>query len=182
TVLIRELLSQRPIKELSLSGVFRIRRNQNRRSEVPVSYSLRLLEDQWQSVYQAASTTTQGSEQFTVIHRGLEPNRYWLMQTSLDGSKTNTLDLTNSEAAVPFAGTDFWLTDLGLEFLHWPAQRLVKDAKITMRLGRPCKVLESTNPRPAEGAYSRVLSWIDAEMGSLIYAEAYDSRNKRFKV
>ena len=83
---------------------------------------------------------------------------------------------------MPFAGTDFWLTDLGLEFLHWPQQRLVKDAKITMRLGRPCKVLESTNPRPVEGVYGRVISWIDSELGNLIYAEAYDVQNKRYKV
>ena len=92
------------------------------------------------------------------------------------------MSLSGEEAAVSFAGSDFWLTDLGMEFLHWPEQRLVRDAKITMRLGRPCKVVESKNPRPAEGAYSRVVSWIDSELGNLIYAEAYDLQNKRYKV
>ena len=37
-------------------------------------------------------------------------------------------------------------------------------------------------PHARSGTYSRVVSWIDSEQGSLIYAEAYDLQNKRFKV
>ena len=70
------------------------------------------------------------------------------------------------------------LADLGLEFLHWPEQRLVKNE---MRRGRSCKVLESTNPQPGKGAYSRVRSWIDSESAQLIRAEAYDSENRLLK-
>jgi hypothetical protein len=86
--------------------------------------------------------------------------------------------LTGPRANRPFAGSVFWLSDLGLEFFHWPEQRLIK---YEMRHSRSCRVLESRQaPPPAEG-YSRVLSWIDVETGGLISAEAYDPRNKLLK-
>ena len=49
-------------------------------------------------------------------------------------------------------------------------------------MGRPCKVLESVNPHPEKGSYARVLSWIDAEMNSLIRAEAYDPNGRQMKL
>jgi hypothetical protein len=180
--LVQNLLSQRPTKELFLAGIFKISHSGGRRSEVPVKYALRLAQDHWESVYQTAPTPSFGPEQLIVIHRPDQPNGYSFTQISLDGLKTNSMSLTGAEANVSFADSDFWLTDLGMEFLHWPEQRLVRNAKITMRLGRPCKVLESTNPTPAESTYGRVVSWIDSELGNLIYAEAYDFQNKRFKV
>jgi hypothetical protein len=78
----------------------------------------------------------------------------------------------------PFAGTDFWLADLGMEFLHWPSSALLRKE---MRRGRSCKVLESTNPQLGKGAYGRVRSWIDSESAQLIRAEAYDSENRLLK-
>jgi hypothetical protein len=82
---------------------------------------------------------------------------------------------------VPFANSDFWLADLGLEFLHWPEQRIVQEARIKMRKGRPCKVLESINPRPGAAGYTRVRSWIDAEKMQPILAEAYAPDNTLIK-
>jgi len=180
--LIEHLLDQRPAKELSLQGVFKIRYSDGHRGDIPVKYSIRLREDHWESVYQTSATASFGPEQLVILNRGEQPGRYLFTQITRDGSRTNVMDMTGPEAGVSFAGSDFWLTDLGLEFLHWPEQRLVRDAKITMRLGRSCKVLESTSPVPAEGTYRRVVSWIDSELGNLIYAEAYDLQNKRFKV
>jgi len=180
--LVHQLLSQWPAKNLFLEGVFKIRHSNGRRTDVPVKYSLRLAENDWQSVYQTAPSQGLGRELLIVVHQADQPNRYLFTQVSADGARTNSMNLTGAEAALSFAGSDFWLTDLGMEFLHWPQQRLVRDAKITMRLGRPCKVLESTNPALAEGTYRRVVSWIDSELGHLIYAEAYDLQNKRYKV
>ena len=51
-----------------------------------------------------------------------------------------------------------------------------------MRFGRPCKVLESTNPQPTPQSYAKVVSWIDSETGALIRAEAYDSQKKLYKI
>ena len=90
--------------------------------------------------------------------------------------------LNGEQATIPFAGTDFWLSDLGLDFLHWPKQRLIRYDKPAMRNTRPCKVLESLNPNLAEKNYARVVSWIDAEYGGVIAADAYDSKGKKFKI
>jgi hypothetical protein len=79
---------------------------------------------------------------------------------------------------IPFAGSDFWVADLGLEFLHWPTQRLLRKE---IRRGQGCDVLESVNPQPAPGAYSRVVSWVDRDTDGIINAEAYDSKGKLLK-
>jgi hypothetical protein len=78
---------------------------------------------------------------------------------------------------VPFAGSDFWLADLGYEFLHWPKQAVLKN---DMRHSRACKVLESSNPTP--GTYSRVVCWITVEKPHApVHADAYDATGTRFK-
>jgi hypothetical protein len=183
--LVQELLAQRPVKELAIEGVLKLRDDRKgRRSEVPMRYSIQLDQENnaWRSVYEAEPHPPYGPERLIVHHQPDQPNRYEFIQTSPDGQQTNAMVLTGNEAALPFAGSDYWLSDLGMEFLHWSDQRLVRDAKITMRLGRPCRVLASYNPFPAAGNYARVVSWIDAELGNLIYAEAYDLQGKRFKV
>ena len=81
----------------------------------------------------------------------------------------------------PFAGSDFWLVDLGLDFLHWPQQRVIRKQ---MRKNLFCDVLESTNPHPAPGAYSRVVSWIAVNRPEeivVVHADAYDSNDKLLK-
>ena len=88
--------------------------------------------------------------------------------------------LSGEQAMVPFAGSDFWLADFGFEFLQWPQQRLLK-IKNAMRKGRPCRVLESTNPQPTKDGYSRVVSWIDRETDGLILADAYGPDGKVLK-
>jgi hypothetical protein len=79
----------------------------------------------------------------------------------------------------PFAHSDFWLCDLGLEFFHWPEQKILKKEN---RRSRVCNVLESTNPNPSTNGYSRVVSWIDSESGGIVHAEAFDAQNKLLKI
>ncbi|MGD0087807.1 MAG: outer membrane lipoprotein-sorting protein [Verrucomicrobiota bacterium] len=78
----------------------------------------------------------------------------------------------------PFAGSDFWIADLGLDFFHWPEQKILKHE---MRRGRACQVLESTNPDPTPAGYSRVVSWIDNETLGIVQAEAYDAKGDLLK-
>jgi hypothetical protein len=79
---------------------------------------------------------------------------------------------------IPFGGSDFWAADLGLEFIHWPDQKLLKKV---VRSSRGCSVLESTNPGPATNGYSRVVSWIDSESLGPLHAEAYDAKGNLLK-
>ena len=80
----------------------------------------------------------------------------------------------------PFGGSDFWIADLGLEFFHWPLQKVLPKTT-NLKRGRDYTLLESTNPNPATNGYSRVLSWIDKETGGILEAEAYDFNGKLLK-
>ena len=35
-------------------------------------------------------------------------------------------ELSGDGTMIPFVGSDFWLGDLGLEFFHWPEQKVLK--------------------------------------------------------
>lgn len=81
----------------------------------------------------------------------------------------------------PFAGSDFWIVDLGLDFLHWPQQRVLRKQ---MRKGLSCDVLQSVLPHPVSGGYSRVVSWIAINRPEdivIVHAEAFDTRDKLLK-
>ena len=80
-----------------------------------------------------------------------------------------------------FGNSDFWYADLGLEFFYWPEQTILTNAKIKMRKGISCFVLESRRPDDDGTGYNRVRSWISREHGGLIYAEAYTPEGKHLK-
>ena len=70
---------------------------------------------------------------------------------------------------LPFAGSDFWLTDLGLEFLDWPEQLLTRRE---IKRSNACSVLESRNPSPPSDGYSRIVSWIGNDTGGILLAKS----------
>ena len=177
--LVRELISQRPTESMELYGVFKMRDGAGQRSEVPVKYSIKAGAPSWQGIYETQATAQTRAEKLIVIQTPGQSNRYLLAQAEGPASSyPDPVVLTNASAVIPLAGSDFWVVDLGLEFLYWPRQQLVKKE---MRKGRACKVVESINPHPAADAYSRVLSWLDTETGGLIRAEAYDQDNRLLK-
>ncbi|HEY6167556.1 MAG TPA: outer membrane lipoprotein-sorting protein [Verrucomicrobiae bacterium] len=170
-----ELLAQQPAENSNVPAVLKIRSDDGERAEVPVRLRTELLDDRtWRAIYEATPAGANGGTILNVTRRANGPNEYTL--STKGGHDATPLD----HAAIfqPFAGSDFSPADLGLEFLHWPEQRVLKHE---MRRGRPCKVLESGNPSPAGDAYVRVLSWIDSETGGLLRAEAYDARRKLMK-
>jgi hypothetical protein len=180
--LVRDILSQTPEKPVRLEGVLKIREPSGKRSEVPLQYSIVPEAEGWRGIYETRSTPWRGAERLIILHRSDQPNQYIYSPSGKPGEAPKpAVPLQGGGAALPFAGSDYWLIDLGLEFLHWPEQRLVRDATIKMRMGRPCKVLESTHPNPSAGGYSRVLSWLDAENGAPIYAEGFNAKGDRIK-
>ena len=69
------------------------------------------------------------------------------------------------------------LADLGLEFLHWPQQRVLR---YEMRRSKSCEVLESLNPQPVPGGYARVVSWVITESPhGIVHAAAYAAGRAR---
>jgi len=177
-----ELRLMRPTENLEVKGFLKIRDADGRRIKVPFNYRFISADQSWQSIYEIEAGGRGPAERVAVAHTEGGPNRYWHSRTNgTPGSAAGPVALAGDEAMVPFANSDFWLADLGLEFLHWPEQRIVHEAKIKMRKSRPCNVLESINPRPNAAGYTRVRSWIDAKTGGVILAEAYGPDNKLMK-
>jgi hypothetical protein len=180
--LITEMHSRVPERATAVYGTMRIREGR-RVTEVPLKYTVVPDAAGWRGIYQTQPAGDRIAEELTIVYRPGEPNTYIHQRHApLASGQPEPRTLTGEEAFVPFASSDYWLADLGMEFFHWPMQRLVRDARITMRKGRACKVIESTNPNPAGTGYSRVVSWVDAEYLVPIYAEAFDQAGKRFKL
>jgi hypothetical protein len=172
-----DLRNQKPSENTEVTGILKMRDAQGKRTESVLRFRTVLGGKSWDAIYEVQPTSERVAEKLIVVHEETGPNRYSLAQ-----AKSKDAALPDPAVCVqlmaPFARSDLWIADLGLEFFHWPAQRLTTNE---MRRGRACKVLESLNPQPAPGAYARVLSWVDAETDGLLRAEAYDSSNKLWK-
>ena len=168
--LVQKLRAMTPAENSSVSGVLKIRDREGTTREVPVSCQVVGGSNIWKVTYQAK---VEGSaETLTIVHSAGQANEY--LYTKPGASEPQKLN--GQQAMIPFAGSDFWLADLGLEFLHWPKQRLLKTE---MRKSRWCNVLQSDNPGKA--GYARVVSWLDKESGGPIIAEGYNSAGKLLK-
>jgi hypothetical protein len=173
-----DLCNQAPGQDFSTSGLFKTREASGRRLQQHVSLKTIASSNSWQAVYEAGPSAAQITAKLIIIHHSDAPNEYLLARSGPDGHLSNPAAIAPAQAMIAFAGTEFWLTDLGMDFFHWPDQKIIKRE---MRKSRPCKVLESTNPNPVVGSYARVRSWIDNETGGLIRAEAYDASRKLLK-
>ena len=179
--MVAELLAQKPEQNATNTGRARIRDAVGKERDIPMRFEITSTPTNWVSVYETlASEGGPGSMRLTVIHTDARPNQYQLIDHAGAGA-TNGVpkELTPDQTMRPFAGSDFWVADLGLEFLHWPRQRLLKKE---MRHSKSCEVLESINPRPVPGGYARVVSWIIIEKPhGLLHADAYDAQGELLK-
>lgn len=180
-----ELRAQWPTDNLLQAGWLKMRDAKGNRATVPIRFEVIVTATNWMSIFTAFSSNALFStEQLCVVHSCDCPGQYnWTRTNTHHGQQSAPIDgqqisWTGARWQYAFAGSDFWAVDLGLEFLCWPGQRLLKRE---MRRSRMCNVLESTNPAPAPDGYSRVVSWIDTETGGLVRAEAYDAHNRLLK-
>ena len=179
--LVAKLLARKPEQNTTNTGWVRIRDAAGEEREIPVRFEVTSTSTNWVSVYETLPSAKRlGGVKLTVIHSGDRPNRYELTEPAGTGATNSvTRQLAPDQIMIPFAGSDFWVADLGLEFLHWPHQRLLKKE---MRRSKSCKVLESVNPAPFPGGYSRVESWIMIEgPHGVVHADAYDARGEVLK-
>lgn len=176
--LVADILSQKPAHSLTNAGVLTIRESRKKVTRIPIEFAVVVTSTNWSSIYSAKMADTNSFTRFTVVHPDGGPTSYFVTSSSRVSQTNQPLELKPVELMTPFAGSDFWLADLGLEFLNWPEQRVVRSE---MKRSRSCRVLESTNPQPASGRYSRVVSWIDNESGGIVHADAYDANGKWMK-
>jgi hypothetical protein len=179
--LVAAMLAQKPDRNTTNTGAVRIRDAAGKTREIPVRFEIFLTPTNWASTYEVLPAAgAPGGLKLTVVHSADRPNCYKLFEPAAAGA-TNAAarKLTPGQIMTPFAGSDFWIADLGLEFLHWPKQRLLKKE---MRHSKSCSVLESVNPAPVPGGYARVVSWImiDSPHG-VVHADAYDAQGEVLK-
>jgi hypothetical protein len=174
--LVDQLLSQVPVQDYTNTGTLLIRPRGGDAREMHVRFMLRVEQDRWLSLYEADSNQPDQLNAFTILSQVGEPNRYFRGHPR---DPDSLAPLTPNEAAtLSFAGSDFAAGDLGLEFLRWPVQRLLKKE---MRRSQSCNVLESIQTNAPAGSYSRVVSWLDIDTGGIVVAEAFDANRKRVK-
>lgn len=161
-----ELRNQRPSEGSTNSAILRLRDKTGRRSSVGVTIQTILGDGSWEARYLAGKPTNEGASRAVIHHRKDATPRYEIAQAA-DGGATRPA--VAGQADISLAGSDFWISDLALEFLHWPQQRILRSEPSS---GRMCQVLESVNP--GTNGYARVVSWIDAKYDALLNAEAYD--------
>jgi len=167
--LAQKLQALAPSEPAAFRGVFELERPRQDDRLVPVTTQVELTNDGWIVTYRAQVAS--GDETLTILHHAGRPSTY---THSVPGR--NPISVVGDRATNSFAGSDFALLDLGLEFFHWPIQVVVTRE---MKKGRGCQVLES---RPANtNLYSRVVSWIDEETSGLLMAEAYDANGRQLK-
>ncbi len=170
-VLVQKILSQWPADNYTNSGVFQIRDAQGKKRQTPVTCKTMTTATNWSSIYEA---TPLGDEWLTITHHSNAATTYHLR-----AQNGKEVDLAGNQLMFPFAGSDFWFCDLGLEFFHWPQQKVIKKEN---HRSCGCQVLESINPNPTTNGYSRVVSWVDTESLGIVEAYAYDAKGKQLKI
>jgi hypothetical protein len=172
--LVEKLRAAAPLENSVVTGLLRIREKEGKERTVPIQCTIEAGRDSWKTGYQ----TYGGNgvpERAVVLHRPNQPNEYLYANGT---NAPNPKPISRAEAARSVGTSDFSLIDLGMDFLHWPGQRIVRTQMVKSRW---CNVLESTQPKPASGTYAKVISWLDKESGGPLLAEAYDANGKRIK-
>jgi hypothetical protein len=176
--LVQKILEQRPSGNYTNTGALTIRANGSR-TAIPVQIETIVTDSNWQAAYSAkvspgAKVDAAGDcTSLRITHCDNLPNAYAVARVNSPVRVGGPDDLVR-----PFAGSDYWVGDLGLEFFHWPQQRVIKKE---FHRQCACMVLESTNPNPAANSYSRVVAWVDEDSLGIVDANAYDASGKKLK-
>jgi hypothetical protein len=184
--LARQLLEQRPTENFTNTGMLSVRDGNGKQTVSLLRCEVIITPTNWQNIYETVITNNDGytdGNYLKIIHADSRADEYvWnnFNSPKINPVRSNLGEVrwSGTERIYPFSGSDFWSVDLGLEFFHWPEQKILKRE---MRRGRSCKILESTNPSPSTNGYSRVISWIDNESGGIVHADAYDAQGRLLK-
>jgi len=164
--LARFMRGLRPIQAINAEGKLRIRPPRGKRREVPVKFRTFVIGPALINVYATALGT------LTVTQQPGKATEYlWAPPAPAKAQKLN-----GRQAEQPFAGSDFWMADLGLEMLQWPNQKVINRK---LRRGELCSVLVS---EPAQvGKYSKIISYVDEDTLGIVHADVFDAKGKLLK-
>jgi hypothetical protein len=179
--LARTLCSSMPLQGSHITGAIKVRLKKQR-VEVPVVCDVVCKAGSWESIYQTAPTNLLPVEHLVIVHFTNAPNQYFYSSAISSNTLPAPRPIAATNAArIPFAGSDFSIADLGLDFLHWPGQKRLGDET---HLNQSCYVLESSDDGQPE--IVRVRTCIDQESASqgiagVLIAEAFDRNDQKVK-
>ena len=177
--LVARLLALRPAESVTNEAVLRVRVNKTNQFEVPLRIEVRVGETNWSTTYRTQGTNKEHVAVVSITRQEAGLIEYWIPTSPRHCDTTNEFETLPGESAfIPFAGSDFWLADLGMEFLHWPTQRLLQKG---LCRGQSCDKLESLAPPGQTNGYVRVIAWFDIDTGGPVLIEAYDAKGKMVK-
>lgn len=179
TEMVQTIRSRVPTQPIVSQGTLIVRAPKVKARYVPIRFGVIPVDSKtWESVYETLLET--GTQERLVIRSSVDkPNEYTLSRKAEGEKEWTELNLKGGvDTAISFAGTDFWICDLGLEFLQWPEQSMLKRE---MRKGRACRVLESKPAEWVDPVYARVVSWVDNETDGIVMAQAFNEKRKRVK-
>jgi hypothetical protein len=168
------LLALQPASSMTNHATLTIRTTKTNQVIVPLRIEVVVSADQWTTTYIQPATTGQHESRYTVM-RGQDGSTKY--QVSSDSPKASAW-IEGQAGMVPIAGSDFTLADMGMEFLRWPTQRLMKKE---IRRTQSCDKLESIAPDGWTNGYDRVVSWFDIDTGGPVIVEAYDAKGRMVK-
>ena len=165
-----------------ITATFKIRKRDGTRVEHDVQKHTEQFENGWRDLFQISKGSTAESEWLWIKHSaGASPSYKLAVSRQLPKAPDAFRNLNSEQAMTSIGESDFWIVDLGLDFLHWPDQRIFQ-SKIKRRKGVACRLLESSRPTRSLSGYYKVRSWISIENGGIVYAEAFDINDRKMKV
>ena len=171
-LLAQQILEQQPPKNFTNTATLRVRASKGAWTNYVVTSKAVVGSGHWKNIF-TSTALKPADEVFTVSHTLGQPNVYTHESVSAGSEK-----MLPSSRTTPFANSDFWLGDLGLDFFHWPEQRVLKKE---FHRDCACTVLESVNSGSETKGYSRIVSWIDSDSLGIVEAYAYDGGGKLLK-
>ena len=158
----------RPTGAINGMGQLRIRPEKGKRKSVPVRFRAFALGTALVNEYAISDGVLNIKQQI-----GQDTQYEWT-----EGNK-KAEKIKGGKVTRSFAGSDFWLIDLGLEMLRWPHQRVTERK---LRRGELCSVLVSKPAKGIMGGYSKVVSWVDEDSMGIVRAELFDDMGKLLKI
>lgn len=169
------LLSLQPASSMTNQATLTIKTGKTNEIIVPLRIEVVVAADKWTTTYVQVGKDGQRESRY-IVERSLDGTTKYQVQP--DPESTNPTWLQGEAAVVPIAKSDFTLADMGMEFLHWPTQRLLAKE---VRRTQSCDKLESIAPDGWTSGYVRVVSWFDIDTGGPVVVEAYDAGGRMVK-
>ena len=171
--LARSIRDAIPTERASLEGTMEVTLRDRKRIKTPLTIQTKPL-GQADCLMTYETKPSEGNGEYWIVRRILaKRNEYRVDKEAKRLAKREDFE-------IGLARSSFTLSDLGLEFLHWPKQKTIRKQR---RKSRSCHVLESSRS-DSEGTL-RVLSWVDIKSGGILAADFYSADGKvrkRFSV